>query len=98
MKLLIDNWRLADVPFYLRTGKTHASAHKHIGIQFPARLLWSVRERRWSISCQTIGVAHPAGEGISLQFAPKWPGPVMRWNSRHELQYQHTLESSEHGL
>ncbi len=30
MKLLIDNWRWADVPFYLRTGKAHAGPqHTH---------------------------------------------------------------------
>src|SRR6202171_4364772 len=34
MKLAIDNWRWADVPFYLRTGKRMAARHTHIVIQF----------------------------------------------------------------
>ena len=34
MKLLIDNWRWADVPFYLRTGKCMAAQNTHIVIQF----------------------------------------------------------------
>ena len=34
MKLQIDNWRWADVPFYLRTGKRLAAQNTHIVIQF----------------------------------------------------------------
>ena len=34
MKLLIDNWRWADVPFYLRTGKRMPARNTHIVIQF----------------------------------------------------------------
>src|SRR5712671_6341515 len=34
MKLLIDNWRWADVPFYLRTGKRLAQRATEIAIQF----------------------------------------------------------------
>src|SRR5207245_3609291 len=34
IKLLIDNWRWADVPFYLRTGKRLPVRNTHIVIQF----------------------------------------------------------------
>ncbi len=34
LKLLIDNWRWAGVPFYLRTGKRLASRHTEVAIQF----------------------------------------------------------------
>src|SRR5438046_2727705 len=34
LKLLIDNWRWADVPFYLRTGKRLAARDTEIAIQF----------------------------------------------------------------
>ncbi|RQW78460.1 MAG: glucose-6-phosphate dehydrogenase, partial [Methylococcus sp.] len=34
MKLMIDNWRWADVPFYLRTGKRMATRTTEIVIQF----------------------------------------------------------------
>src|SRR6266700_959124 len=34
MKLAIDNWRWADVPFYLRTGKRLPAQNTHIVIQF----------------------------------------------------------------
>src|SRR6202158_5610077 len=34
MKLSIDNWRWADVPFYLRTGKRMPVRNTHIVIQF----------------------------------------------------------------
>ena len=33
-KLLIDNWRWAGVPFYLRTGKRLPGARTEIAIQF----------------------------------------------------------------
>src|SRR5439155_20298855 len=34
MKLLIDNWRWADVPFYLRTGKRLPGRSTHVMNQF----------------------------------------------------------------
>ena len=34
LKLSIDNWRWAGVPFYLRTGKRLAKRHTEIAIQF----------------------------------------------------------------
>jgi len=34
MKLLIDNWRWAGVPFYLRTGKRLPGRNTHVVIQF----------------------------------------------------------------
>ena len=37
LKLEIDNWRWADVPFYLRTGKRLARRHTEIVIQFQTR-------------------------------------------------------------
>src|SRR5215472_10011573 len=34
LKLLIDNWRWAGVPFYLRTGKRLSTRHTEVAIQF----------------------------------------------------------------
>ena len=34
MKLFVDNWRWADVPFYLRTGKRMPKRVTEIAIQF----------------------------------------------------------------
>ena len=50
MKLFIDNWRWADVPFYLRTGKRLAERSTKIAIQFkraPFQLFRTRRSKRW---------------------------------------------------
>jgi glucose-6-phosphate 1-dehydrogenase len=79
LKLTLDNWRWADVPFYLRTGKRLASRATEIAIQFrraPFQLfrntpIEALRTNRLVISIQPE-------EGISLRFGAKVPGAVMR--------------------
>jgi glucose-6-phosphate 1-dehydrogenase len=79
LKLTLDNWRWADVPFYLRTGKRLASRATEIAIQFrkaPFQLfrntpVETLRTNRLVISIQPE-------EGISLRFGAKIPGAVMR--------------------
>ena len=34
LKFMLDNWRWADVPFYLRTGKRMTARHTEVAIQF----------------------------------------------------------------
>src|ERR1700687_4739054 len=79
MKLLIDNWRWADVPFYLRTGKRLAAQNTHIVIQFRRAPFVLFRDTPVDhlMPNQLVLHIHPE-EGISLQFAAKVPGPVMR--------------------
>jgi len=79
MKLAIDNWRWADVPFYLRTGKRLAAQNTHITIQFRRAPFVLFRDTAVANLMPNQLVLHiqPA-EGISLQFAAKVPGPVMR--------------------
>ena len=36
LRLHVDNWRWAGVPFYLRTGKRLATRHSEIVVQFKA--------------------------------------------------------------
>ncbi len=79
LKLRIDNWRWADVPFYLRTGKRLPRRVTEIAIQFRRApfqlfrntLVESLRTNRLVIRIQP-------NEGISLRFGAKVPGPVMR--------------------
>ncbi len=82
LKLLIDNWRWADVPFYLRTGKHLAARDTEIAIQFkrPPFVLF----RKTSVDQLTTNrlVLHiQPDEGISLRFGAKNPGSVMRIGS-----------------
>ena len=79
MKLLIDNWRWADVPFYLRTGKRMPVRNTHIVIQFRQAPFVLFRDTPVGHLMPNQLVLHiQPEEGISLQFAAKVPGPVMR--------------------
>jgi glucose-6-phosphate 1-dehydrogenase len=79
MKLNIDNWRWAGVPFYLRTGKRLPSRSTHVVIQFRRAPLILFRDTPVDALMPNQLVLHiQPEEGISLRFAAKVPGPVMR--------------------
>lgn len=82
MKLLIDNWRWADVPFYLRTGKRLAKRVTEIAIQFkraPFVLFRDTPVERLSPNRLVLHIQ--PDEGISLLFGAKIPGPLVRLGS-----------------
>lgn len=82
MKVFVDNWRWAGVPFYLRTGKRMPTRVTEISIQFklPPLNLFSTVECEGDI-CDLVG-ARPntlvfriqPSESISLSFSTKRPG------------------------
>ena len=79
LKLNIDNWRWAGVPFYLRTGKRLAKRHTEISIQFrrtPFELFRNSPHHQHQTNTLVIQI-QPV-EGISLGFGAKIPGPVLR--------------------
>jgi glucose-6-phosphate 1-dehydrogenase len=79
MKLAIDNWRWAGVPFYLRTGKALSAQHTHIVIQFRRAPFVLFRDTQVENLMPNQLVLHiQPQEGISLRFAAKVPGPVMQ--------------------
>jgi glucose-6-phosphate 1-dehydrogenase len=79
MKLQIDNWRWADVPFYLRTGKALPVRNTHIVIQFRRAPFVLFRDTPVENLTPNQLVLHiQPEEGISLRFAAKTPGAVMR--------------------
>jgi glucose-6-phosphate 1-dehydrogenase len=79
MKLQIDNWRWADVPFYLRTGKALPVRNTHIVIQFRRAPFVLFRDTPVENLMPNQLVLHiQPEEGISLRFAAKTPGSVMR--------------------
>ncbi len=78
LKLTIDNWRWAGVPFYLRTGKALAVKRTEIAIKFkqaPFAMFRDTPVHRLSQNFMIIST-EPA-EGIELQFNTKVPGPVI---------------------
>jgi glucose-6-phosphate 1-dehydrogenase len=78
LRFMIENWRWAGVPIYIRTGKALAQRRTEIAIQFKPVPLALFRD---------IGLAPPRrnvltiqiqpDEGIFLQFEAKVPGPSM---------------------
>jgi glucose-6-phosphate 1-dehydrogenase len=78
LKLEIDNWRWAGVPFYLRTGKRLTKRVTEIAIYFrrtPFVLFRDTPVR--DLETNKLIVQIQPEEGISLQFGAKIPGPIM---------------------
>jgi glucose-6-phosphate 1-dehydrogenase len=78
LRLEIDNWRWAGVPFYLRTGKRLPRRVTEIAIEFkkvPHLMFQSVPGAdRFDLSPNTLTIRIQPDEGISLRFAAKVPG------------------------
>src|ERR1700756_3515469 len=75
-KLLIDNWRWAGVPFYLRTGKRLAKRSTEIMIQFRRAPHIVFREKEVEPNRLILNIQ--PDEGISVSFGAKRPGTEMR--------------------
>ena len=79
MKLYIDNWRWADIPFYLRTGKALPKRATQIAIQFKRAPFMLFRKTAVEKLIPNRLVLHlQPDEGISLSFGAKVPGPVVQ--------------------
>ena len=78
-KFFIDNWRWADVPFYLRSGKRLPKRISEISIQFrrvPHMLFRGAGAD--GISPNVLSIRIQPNEGISLKFCAKLPGTTMQ--------------------
>jgi len=82
MKIAIDNWRWADVPFYLRTGKRLPVRNTEVAIQFRRAPFMLFRDTPVDRLTPNLLVLHiQPEEGISLRFGAKVPGPIMQLGS-----------------
>jgi glucose-6-phosphate 1-dehydrogenase len=82
LKILIDNWRWANVPFYLRTGKRLAKRHSEVSIQFKCAPFVLFRDTPvCSLKPNQLVIHIAPDEGISLRFGAKIPGAQMRVGS-----------------
>jgi glucose-6-phosphate 1-dehydrogenase len=78
MRLEIDNWRWAGVPFYFRTGKHMSQRNTEIAIRFkqaPYATFQGTPVSNLPPNWLVLRIA--PDEGISLQFEVKRPGPVV---------------------
>jgi glucose-6-phosphate 1-dehydrogenase len=83
MKVFIDSWRWAGVPFYLRTGKHLPKRVSEIAIQFkqPPLMLFKRSEAHGQVEPNVLTLRIQPDEGISLKFGAKVPGTEMQIRS-----------------
>jgi glucose-6-phosphate 1-dehydrogenase len=78
LKLNVDNWRWAGVPFYLRTGKALPNRVSEVAIQFKRPPFTLFRDTPVEhISRNVLVLRIQPDEGISLSIQAKVPGPVV---------------------
>lgn len=79
LKLVIDSWRWADVPFYLRTGKSMTTRYTEIAIQFkhaPNMAFKDSLVKRENIPPNVLVLRIQPNEGIGMCFNTKVPSPI----------------------
>jgi glucose-6-phosphate 1-dehydrogenase len=79
VKLFFDNWRWADVPFYLRSAKRMPKRVTEIAIQFkqaPLQLFSNIRDQQFEPNVLIVRIQ--PDEGITLRIGAKVPGQVTR--------------------
>jgi glucose-6-phosphate 1-dehydrogenase len=78
-RLVIDNWRWAGVPFYIRSGKRMPKRVTEIGIQFKEAPHLPFRKAQVETpEGNVLSLQIQPDEGIVLRFDAKVPGPSMR--------------------
>jgi len=78
LKLLLDNWRWASVPFYLRTGKRLAKRASEIAIQFRRTPHLIFRRHPDGVEPNQLRIRIQPDEGMALTMAAKVPGPDLK--------------------
>jgi glucose-6-phosphate 1-dehydrogenase len=96
MQLMIDNWRWAGVPFYLRTGKALAGRRSEIAVKFKQAPYAMFRDTPVEHLAQNVLVLRiQPDEGASLQFNAKVPGPSIRTGGvRMDFQYKDYFDAA----
>jgi glucose-6-phosphate 1-dehydrogenase len=96
MRLMIDNWRWAGVPFYLRTGKALAARKTEIAIQFKHAPFALFRDTPVERLAQNLLILRiQPDEGASLQFNAKVPGPTIRIEGvRMDFKYKDYFDAA----
>jgi glucose-6-phosphate 1-dehydrogenase len=79
IKLYVDNWRWAGVPFYLRTGKRLPKRASEIAVQFKQvpEILFN-RKAETPLEPNVLSLRIQPDEGMALRINAKLPGPRVR--------------------
>ena len=78
LRLQFANWRWADVPFYLRSGKRFPKRVTEIAIQFKNVPHQLFTESDAPLEPNVLVIRIQPNEGITLRFGAKLPGQAMR--------------------
>ena len=78
LKLFIDNWRWAEVPFYVRAGKRLPKRVTDISIHFRSAPYPLFQKMGVTTTPNVLAIRIQPDEGISLKFDSKVPGPSIR--------------------
>jgi glucose-6-phosphate 1-dehydrogenase len=94
VKLTIDNWRWAGVPFYLRTGKRMSTRNTEVAITFKKPPFLMFRDTPVADLEPNMMVLHlQPHEGISLRFSAKQPGQIVKLDPvRMDFRYEDFFE------
>jgi glucose-6-phosphate 1-dehydrogenase len=78
LRLGVDNWRWAGVPFFLRTGKRLARRVSEIAIRFHRTPHMIFRRAPAGVDPNVLVIRIQPDEGISLSVIAKTPGPDLK--------------------
>jgi glucose-6-phosphate 1-dehydrogenase len=78
LRINVDNWRWAGVPFFVRVGKRLPKASTEIAIQFKAAppVLFNVEGQ--TIDANALVIRIQPDEGVALRMSSKMPGSSLR--------------------
>ncbi len=78
LRLVVDNWRWAGVPFYLRTGKRLKKRVSEIAIRFHRTPHLIFQRDPAGVEPNTLAIRIQPDEGMALTVAAKTPGPDLK--------------------
>jgi glucose-6-phosphate 1-dehydrogenase len=78
LRLTVDNWRWAGVPFYLRTGKRMAKRVSEIAIRFHRTPHMIFHRDPAGVEPNELVIRIQPDEGMALTVAAKTPGPDLK--------------------
>ncbi len=90
VRLFIDSWRWAGVPFYLRHGKRLAKSGTEISVFFKKSpgVLFNAADSETPIENNVLTLRIQPNEGVSLRMEAKVPGQVLQIQSvKMDFQY-----------
>ena len=95
LRLMIDNWRWAGVPFYLRTGKALAARRTEVAIKFKEAPFTPFRDSPVDSLGENFAIIRiQPDEGVALQFNAKVPGQELALGGvRMDFKYKDYFES-----